>query len=128
MLAGDFRGSGPGVVVARMWLMRIATGVVLLACVCCTRNPSPPPSGTVRVACRTSVADYCAANVCDQTLVAAEQNSSVCPATITACNDITVMSQNRGDTSTLWYYQGGPLVAIVRQLAPGGQQIGRASC
>lgn len=103
--------------------MRIVTGVVLLACMCCTRNPSPPPSGTVRVACRTSVADYCAANVCDQTLVAAEQNSSVCPATITACNDITVMSQNRGDTSTLWYYQGGPLVAIVRQLAPGPQYM-----
>lgn len=103
--------------------MRIVTGVVLLACVSCTRNPSPPPSGTVRVACRTSVADYCAENVCDRTLDAVQQDSGVCPATTTACNDITVISQTRGDTSTLWYYQGGPLVAIVRQLSPGPQYM-----
>jgi hypothetical protein len=101
--------------------MRIVTGVVLLACVSCSR-PSPPPTpppATVRVACRTRVADYCATNACDQTLTAVEQDSSLCPATITACNDITVIAQNQSGTSTLWYYQGGPLVAIVRQLSPG---------
>ena len=101
--------------------MRIVTGVVLLACVSCSR-PSPPPSqppATVRVACRTPIADYCAANACDQTLDAVKQDSSLCPATITACDDITVISQNQGGTSTLWYYQGGPLVAIVRQMSPG---------
>ena len=106
--------------------MRFVTGVVLLACVSCSRNPGPPPNpppGTVRVACRTSVADYCAATACDRTLAAAEQNSSVCPATTTACNDITVISQNRGDTATLWYYEGGPLVAIVRQLSAGPQYM-----
>lgn len=100
--------------------MRIVTGVVLLACVSCSHpSPPPPPPATVRVACRTPVADYCAANVCDQTLTAVEQDRSLCPATITACKDITVIAQNQGNTSTLWYYQGGPLVAIVRQLAPG---------
>jgi hypothetical protein len=73
------------------------------------------------VACRTSVADYCAANPCDRTLTAMEQDRNLCPATIAACNDITVVSQNRGDTAMLWYYQGGPLVAIVHQLSPGQQ-------
>jgi hypothetical protein len=71
------------------------------------------------VACRTSVADYCAANVCDRTLAAAEQDRSLCPATITACSDITAIAQSRSDTAALWYYQGGSLVAIVRPLSPG---------
>lgn len=102
--------------------MRILTCVVWLACLSCTRNPSPPanpPPPPVRVACRTSVADDCAANLCDRTLAAMEQDRSLCPATITTCNDVTVVSQNKGDTSTLWYHQGGQLVAIVSQLSPG---------
>lgn len=101
--------------------MRIVSSVGLLACVCCS-HPSPPPSpppATVRVACRTSVADYCAAIACDRTLAAAEQDGGLCPSTLTACNDITAIAQSQGDTATLWYYQGGPLVAIVRQLSPG---------
>ncbi|HEX8112383.1 MAG TPA: hypothetical protein VF516_31855 [Kofleriaceae bacterium] len=48
-----------------------------------------------------------------------EQDSGLCPATITACGDITVVSQSRGDAATLWYHQGGQLVAIVNQLSPG---------
>jgi hypothetical protein len=105
--------------------MRIPICVVLLACVSCSRNPGPPPSpppgSTVRVACRTSVADYCAANPCDRTLGAMQQDRSVCPATITTCGDTTVVFQNRADTSLLWYHQGGQLAAIVHQL-PGGQR------
>jgi hypothetical protein len=126
MLAVDFRGFMPGVVVARMWVMRMLTCVVLLACSSCTHPnppPTPPPAPPVRVACRTSVADYCAANPCDQTLAAAEQGSSLCPATITACGDITVVSQNKVDVSTLWHYQGGQLVAIVNQLSPGQRYV-----
>ncbi len=103
--------------------MRILACVVLLACFSCSHTPAPPPSPPpgppVRVACRTDVADYCAANACDQTLSTMEQDSSLCPATITACSDITMVSQNRSDASTLWYQQGGQLVAIVNQLAPG---------
>lgn len=103
--------------------MRIVACVVVLACVSCTRNPPPPnpAPGPVRVACRTSVADYCAANRCDLTLTAVEQDSSLCPATITACNDTTVVAQGRSDGATLWHHQGGQLVAIVRQLS--GQQF-----
>lgn len=104
--------------------MRIAIGVVVLACISCTR-PSPPPSSgpPVRVACRTSVADHCAANHCDRTLAATEQDESLCPATITACNDTTVVSQSRGGAATLWYHQGGQLVAIVSELAPGQRYV-----
>lgn len=106
--------------------MRIVTCVVLLAWCSCSRNPgpptNPPPGPPVRVACRTSVTDYCAANRCDRTLAAVEQDRSLCPATITACNDTTVVSQNRGDSSTLWYLQGGQLVASV-QLSPGQQYV-----
>jgi hypothetical protein len=102
--------------------MRILTCAVLLACVSCSRNPGPPPGpppGSVRVACRTPIADYCAATPCDRTLAAMEQDSRVCPATITACGDITAVFQNRPDASVLWYHQGGQLVAIVHQLSPG---------
>ena len=104
--------------------MRIVTGVVLLACVSCSHpSPPPPPPATVRVACRTPVADYCAANACDQTLDAVEQDSSLCPATITTCNDITVVSQSQSDGATLWYQQGGQLVAIVSELSPGQRYV-----
>jgi hypothetical protein len=110
--------------------MRILAGVVALACMSCTRpspppNPGPPPDPgpPVRVACRTSVADHCAASRCDRTLTDTEQDSSLCPATITACNDTTVVSQSRGDTATLSYYQGGQLVAIVTQLSPGQRDV-----
>jgi hypothetical protein len=102
--------------------MRMLTRAVVLVCVSCSRNPGPPPSpppGSVRVACRTSVADYCAANPCDRTLDAMERDRSVCPATITACGDITAVFQNRADTSLLWYHQGGQLAAIVHPLSPG---------
>jgi hypothetical protein len=105
--------------------MRIVACVVVLACVSCNHNPPPPPDpapGPVRVACRTNVADYCAANRCDQTVAAVEQDSSLCPATITACNDTTVVAQNRSDATTLWYLQGGQLVAIIRQL-PGQRDV-----
>lgn len=107
--------------------MRMLIGVVVLACVSCTRPPNPPPGPPpgppVRVACRTSVADYCAANRCDQTLAAVQQDPSLCPATITTCNDSTVVSQSRGNAATLWYLQGGQLVAIIRQLSPGPQDV-----
>lgn len=123
MLAVELRGFVPGVVVAKIWIMRMLTCVVLLACSSCSCNhsppPTPPPAPPVRVACRTSVTDYCAASHCDPTLAAVEQDSGLCPATITTCNDITVVSQNRVDASTLWYHQGGQLVAIVKQLSPG---------
>ncbi|HEX3760019.1 MAG TPA: hypothetical protein VHW23_14990 [Kofleriaceae bacterium] len=75
------------------------------------------------MACRTAVADYCAGAPCDRTLAAAEQNHNLCPATITACGDFTVAAQNKVDTSTLWYYEGGQLVAVVNQLVPGPRYV-----
>jgi hypothetical protein len=52
-----------------------------------------------------------------------EQDASLCPATITACNDITVVSQSQSDGATLWYQQGGQLIAIISQLSPGQRYV-----
>lgn len=102
--------------------MRLLPCVALLACACCSRNPGPPPSpppGSVRVACRTRLADHCATHPCDRTLDAMKQDRRICPATITACGDVTLVSQNRADASVRWYHQAGQLTAIVNELAPG---------
>jgi hypothetical protein len=48
-----------------------------------------------------------------------EHDRAVCPATITACADLALGLQNRGDASPLWYHHGGQLTAIVHQPAPG---------
>lgn len=107
------------------------TCVVLLVCCSCRPSPTPPPSSpptpppeaSVRVACRTAVANYCAGNPCDQTLTAAEQNRNLCPATFTTCGDVSVAAQNKVDTSTLWYYERGQLVAVVNQMVPGPRYV-----
>lgn len=107
--------------------MRMPICVVLLACWSCkpspTPPPTPPPPPTVRVACRTALADYCAGSPCDQAVTAAEQNHNLCPATLTTCGDITVAAQNKVDTATLWYYERGVLVAIVTQLVPDPRYV-----
>jgi hypothetical protein len=69
------------------------------------------------------VARYCAADGRECTLAGAERDSDLCPATITRCGSTTVIAKNSVDISTLFYYQGGQLVAVVNQRFPGPQYI-----
>jgi hypothetical protein len=78
-----------------------------------------PPDGAVGLTCGTTISAYCNANGCDQTLTAAKQDKSLCPASLNACGDFDVITKGGLDTATIYFYQAGQLVAIDNVLLPG---------
>jgi hypothetical protein len=98
--------------------------VLLAACSSSASSNTPdaatsPPDGTIGLTCSTSIAEYCNANSCDQTLAAAQQDKDLCPASQNTCGTFEVITKGRLDTATIYYYQGGQLVAIDNLLLPG---------
>jgi hypothetical protein len=91
---------------------------------CSSSSPGSPdlpggPDASVAQMCGTSVASYCATARCDPTLAAAEQDKTLCPASLQVCGSYTVITQIGIDTSTSLYYMGDSLVAIDHTLLPG---------
>ena len=91
---------------------------LLIFLTACTAHASNQPNQPVRLTCTNSIATYCATNNCNQTLAVAEQDKSLCPATLTRCGKYEVVGKNSVDVLTRWYYQAGQLVAITSQIFP----------
>ena len=103
-----------------------ALGLLLLLAACSSSASSttldaatPPTDGSVGLTCGTTIATYCGSNSCNQTLAAAEQDHSLCPASENTCGTFQVVTKGNLDTATIYYYQGGQLVAIDNLLLPG---------
>jgi hypothetical protein len=77
-----------------------------------------PPDGAVGLTCSTTIAAYCGSNSCDQSLAAAKQDHSLCPASLNTCGSFEVIIKSALDTATVYYYQGDQLVAIDHFLLP----------
>jgi hypothetical protein len=107
--------------------MRLLGAAIVLAA-CSSSAPggpdaAPSSDGAMALACGTTVASYCAASRCDPTLSLAEQDKTLCPASLAVCGSYTVITQAGIDTATSLYYMGDQLVAIGHTLLPG-----RVSC
>jgi hypothetical protein len=99
-------------------------GLVILLAACSSSSSrasdaSIPSDGSGALTCGTTIADYCAANPCDQTLAAAQQDKSLCPASQNVCDSYTVVTRPSVDTSMSLYYLADQLVAIDHTLLPG---------
>ena len=96
-----------------------------IALAACPSNPSSSPGGpgvpdgSTALSCGTDLATYCMANRCDPTLSDAEQDRTLCPASLAVCDRYTVITQAGIDTATSLYYLGDQLVAIDHTLLPG---------
>jgi hypothetical protein len=66
-----------------------------------------------------TITDYCAASSCDKTLAAAQQDKALCPASQNTCGEFETVTKSGIDTATVYYYQGGQLIAIDKFLLPG---------
>jgi hypothetical protein len=103
--------------------MRFVSLVIFVAA-CSSSSPgsadaTTPSDGAAALTCGTSLASYCATARCDPTLAAAEQDKTLCPASLTACGSYTVITQIGIDTSISLYYMSDQLVAIDHTLLPG---------
>ncbi|HEX7843440.1 MAG TPA: hypothetical protein VF469_38470 [Kofleriaceae bacterium] len=99
-------------------------GVAIALAACSSSAPGGPDAttssdGAAALTCGTSVASYCMASRCDPTLAAAEQDKTLCPASLAVCGSYTVITQAGIDTATSLYYMGDQLVAIDHTLLPG---------
>ena len=98
--------------------MRLLGCVVWLSACTSSAHPSPPLDPANTLTCSASVVGYCAQNRCDRTLAVARQDKSLCPATITRCGNLDVITHTSIDVATSWYYRRDQLVAIVNLILP----------
>jgi hypothetical protein len=96
----------------------LGLAIVLAACPSSSPDQPGPPDGSAPVMCGTSLTSYCEANRCDPTLSEAEQDRTLCPASLAVCGSYTAITQIGIDTSTSLYYLGDQLVAIDHTLFP----------
>lgn len=101
-------------------------GLLFLLVGCSSSAPSStpdatttPPDGTLALTCGTTIAAYCSATSCDQSLAAAKQDRSLCPASLNTCGAYEVITKGGIDTATFYFYQGDQLVAVDHELLPG---------
>ena len=79
-----------------------------------------PVIDTTEMTCSTTMKDYCAGTVCDQSLAEAEKDKRLCPASELACGDYHVIMKADSGAMTNFYYQGDALVAI-EHISTGSQ-------
>jgi hypothetical protein len=75
--------------------------------------------GAGALTCGSTVAAYCGANGCQTTLAGAEQDRSLCPASLTPCGDYSLIVKRGVDTATTYYYFQGNLLAVGHTILPG---------
>lgn len=95
--------------------------LVLLVLAACSSNSTSDDDDTVEVIsmnCSRAVAEYCATNVCNQTLAAAEQDGRLCPASQITCGEYNVVVKGSGAGLTTFYYKAGALVAVANPTSP----------
>lgn len=102
---------------------------LLIVLAACSSSSSSATDGSVisdgagALTCGSTVATYCTANACQMTLAGAQQDKTLCPASLTPCGDYDVIVKGNIDTTTTYYYFQGNLLAIGHTLLPG-----KASC
>jgi hypothetical protein len=97
--------------------------MALAACSSSASSTTPdasttPGDGAAGLTCSTSIAAYCTSNRCDQSLTAAKQDKSLCPASLNTCGAFDVITKGNVDTATIYYYQNDQLVAVDNLLLP----------
>jgi hypothetical protein len=97
--------------------MRSCSFLVLLAA-CSSSAPGSTADATAGLACATTIAGYCNATACDRSLATAEQDKTLCPASLATCGAYEVITKAGVDTATVYYYQADQLVAIDHVLFP----------
>jgi hypothetical protein len=90
---------------------------------CSSSSSSVSDGGAGALSCGSTVAAYCGAGGCQTTLAGAEQDKSLCPASLTPCGDYNLIIKSAIDTATTYYYFQGNLLAVGHTLLPG-----RATC
>lgn len=91
---------------------------LIASAACSSSSSSVTDGGPGELRCGSTVAAYCAAYPCPMTLAGAEQDKSLCPASLTPCFDYDMIVKPAVDTSTAYYYSQGHLAVIVHSLLP----------
>ena len=102
-----------------MRLCSLLIGSWIASAACSSSSSSITDGGPGSLSCGSTVAAYCGANGCQTTLVGAEQDKSLCPASLTPCGDYNLIVKNAIDTATTYYYFQGNLLAVGHTLLPG---------
>lgn len=103
----------PGLLIASLVASLIAPAA------CSSSSSSVTDGGPGALSCGSTVAAYCGANGCQTTLAGAEQDKSLCPASLTPCGDYNLIIKSAIDTATTYYYFQGNLLAVGHTLLPG---------
>jgi hypothetical protein len=94
-------------------------GSLIASAACSSSSSSVTDGGPGALSCGSTVAAYCGASGCQTTLAGAEQDKSLCPASLTPCGDYNLIIKSAIDTATTYYYFQGNLLAVGRTLLPG---------
>lgn len=99
-------------------------GLLIATLIACSSSSSSvtdggPGDGPGELSCGSTVAAYCGANGCQTALAGAEQDKSLCPASLTPCGDYNLIIKSAIDTATTYYYFQGNLLAVGHTLLPG---------
>jgi hypothetical protein len=94
-------------------------GSWIASAACSSSSSTVTDGGPGALSCGSTVAAYCGANTCQTTLTIAEQDKSLCPASLTPCGDYNLITKNAVDTTTTYYYFQGNLLAVSHTLLPG---------
>ena len=85
---------------------------------CSSSSSSIADGGPGGLSCGSTAAAYCGASGCQTTLAGAEQDKSLCPASLTPCGDYNLIIKSAIDTVTTYYYFQGNLLAVTHTLLP----------
>lgn len=102
-----------------MRLPGLLIGSLIASAACSSSSSSVTDGGPGALSCGSTVAAYCGASGCQTTLAGAEQDKSLCPASLTPCGDYNLIIKSAIDTATTYYYFQGNLLAVGRTLLPG---------
>jgi hypothetical protein len=94
-------------------------GLLIALAACSSSSSSVTDGGAGALSCGSTVAAYCGASGCQRTLAGAEQDKSLCPASLTPCGDYNLILKGAIDTATTYYYLQGNLLAVGHTLLPG---------
>lgn len=102
-----------------MRLPGLLIGCLIASAACSSSSSSVTDGGAGALSCGSTVSAYCGASGCQTTLAGAEQDRSLCPASLTPCGDYNLIIKSAIDTATTYYYFQGNLLAVGRTLLPG---------